>query len=159
MGCRFLLQGIFLTHGLLHIRLLSPRDFPGKNNGLSSHFLFQGIFPTQASSSCLLLAGRFFTIVLSGPQISVSEKIFFSHIVQLPIAQDKNSFYSDKIILYSLLLTGLSDRALSKFFLVFFVSVALLRAFFHRKLKFCLLASSPFCLSSGATSMCSPLLI
>ena len=28
-------------------RLLCPWDFPGKNTGVSCHFLFQGIFPTQ----------------------------------------------------------------------------------------------------------------
>ena len=38
-------------------RLLRPRDFPGKDTGVSSHFLLQGIFLTQASPA---LAGRFF---------------------------------------------------------------------------------------------------
>ena len=32
-------------------RLLCPWGFPGKNTGVGSHFLFQGILPTQ----CLLL--------------------------------------------------------------------------------------------------------
>ena len=31
-----------------------PWDFPGKNTGVAWHFLFQGIFPTQGSKSCLL---------------------------------------------------------------------------------------------------------
>ena len=35
-------------------RLLCPWDFPGKNIGVGCHFLFQGIFPTQGSNSCLL---------------------------------------------------------------------------------------------------------
>ena len=35
------------THGLQPTRLLSPWDFPGKNTGVSCHFLPQGIFPTQ----------------------------------------------------------------------------------------------------------------
>ena len=34
---------------------------PGKNTGVSSHFLLQGIFPTQGSDPWLLLAGRLFT--------------------------------------------------------------------------------------------------
>ena len=34
-------------HGLLPARLLCPWDFPGKNTGVSCHFLLQGIFPTQ----------------------------------------------------------------------------------------------------------------
>ena len=34
-------------HGLEPTRLLCPWDFPGKNTGVGSHFLLQGIFPTQ----------------------------------------------------------------------------------------------------------------
>ena len=35
-------------------RLLSSWDFPGKNIGVSCHFLLQGIFPTQGLDMCLL---------------------------------------------------------------------------------------------------------
>ena len=38
-------------------RLLCPWDFPGKNTGVGCHFLLQGIFATQGSSThlpCLL---------------------------------------------------------------------------------------------------------
>ena len=35
-------------------RLLCPWDFPGKNIGISCHFLFQGNFQTQRSNSSLL---------------------------------------------------------------------------------------------------------
>ena len=31
-----------------------PRDFPGKNTGVSYHFLLQGIFPTQGLNPRLL---------------------------------------------------------------------------------------------------------
>ena len=34
-------------HGLLHAKLLCPWDFPGKNTGVSCHFLLQGIFLTR----------------------------------------------------------------------------------------------------------------
>ena len=34
-------------HGLEPARLLCPWDSPGKNTGMGSHFLLQGIFPTQ----------------------------------------------------------------------------------------------------------------
>ena len=34
-------------HGLYPTRLLCPWDFPGKNTGVGSHFLLQGIFPTE----------------------------------------------------------------------------------------------------------------
>ena len=46
-------------HGLS--RLLCPWGFPGKNTGVSSHSLLQGIFPTQGSNLGLLLC-RFFSI-------------------------------------------------------------------------------------------------
>ena len=35
-------------------RLLCPWNFPGKNTGVSSHVLLQGIFPTQGSNPGLL---------------------------------------------------------------------------------------------------------
>ena len=34
-------------------RLLCPWNSPGKNTGAGSHFLLQGIIPTQGSNSCL----------------------------------------------------------------------------------------------------------
>ena len=37
-------------NGLQSTRLLYPWDFPGKNTGVGSHFLLQGIFPTQGSN-------------------------------------------------------------------------------------------------------------
>ena len=37
-------------HGLWPTRLLCPWDFPGKNTGVGSHFLLQGIFSTQGSN-------------------------------------------------------------------------------------------------------------
>ena len=41
-------------HGLQCTKLLCPWNFPGKNIGVSCHFLLQGIFPTQESNPCLL---------------------------------------------------------------------------------------------------------
>ena len=35
---------------------------PGKNSGVGSHSLFQGIFLTQGSNPCLLHSGIFFTV-------------------------------------------------------------------------------------------------
>ena len=40
--------------GLWPTRLLCPRDFPGKNTGVSCQSLLQGIFLTQGSNLCLL---------------------------------------------------------------------------------------------------------
>ena len=42
-----------------------PWNYPGKNTGVSSHFLLQGIFPTQGSNLCLL----------HGRQISLRKRI------------------------------------------------------------------------------------
>ena len=41
-------------HGLWPTRLLCPWDSPGKNIGVGSHSLLQGIFPTQGSNLGLL---------------------------------------------------------------------------------------------------------
>ena len=49
-SCLSLLQ----PHGLQHTRLLCPWDFPGKNTGVSCHFLLQGVFLTQGLNLCLL---------------------------------------------------------------------------------------------------------
>ena len=40
--------------GLQPARLLCPRDFPGRNTGVGSLSLLQGIFPTQGSNPGLL---------------------------------------------------------------------------------------------------------
>ena len=37
-------------HELWPTRLLQRSDFPGKNTGVSCHFLFLGLFPTQGSN-------------------------------------------------------------------------------------------------------------
>ena len=41
-------------HGLKPTKSLRPWDSPGKNAGVSCHFLLQGIFPTQGLNLCLL---------------------------------------------------------------------------------------------------------
>ena len=41
-------------HGLYPTRLLCPWDFPGKNTGMGSYSLLQGIFLTQGSNPSLL---------------------------------------------------------------------------------------------------------
>ena len=41
-------------HRLYPARLLCQWDSPGKNRGVDSHSLLQGIFPTQGSNPCLL---------------------------------------------------------------------------------------------------------
>ena len=41
-------------HELQPARLLCPWDFPGKDTGVDTHFLLQGIFPTQELKLALL---------------------------------------------------------------------------------------------------------
>ena len=48
-------------HGLKHTSLLCPYDSPGKNTGVGSHSLLQGIFPTGDQTHISCTAGRFFT--------------------------------------------------------------------------------------------------
>ena len=43
-----------LSHGLRPTRLLCPWNSPGKNTGVGSHSLLQGIFPTHKSNLHLL---------------------------------------------------------------------------------------------------------
>ena len=48
---------LYLTlrpHGLYPARFLCPSDSPGKNTGVGSHTLLQGIFLTQGSNLGLL---------------------------------------------------------------------------------------------------------
>ena len=42
-------------HGLYPSRLLCPWDVPGKKTGAGTHFLLQGVFPSQGSNLRLLL--------------------------------------------------------------------------------------------------------
>ena len=48
-------------HRLQTARLLCPGNSPGKNTGVGSHFLIQGVFVTQESSLRVLYCSRFFT--------------------------------------------------------------------------------------------------
>ena len=57
-------------HGLKAPKLLCPRNFPGKNSGVGSHFLLQGIFLIQVS----WIAGGFFTIWATWSPCSYTER-------------------------------------------------------------------------------------
>ena len=48
------LSNLFQSHGLQSVRLLYPWDSLGKNTGMISHSLLQGIFLTQGSNPGLL---------------------------------------------------------------------------------------------------------
>ena len=53
---------ILWPHGLWPARLFCPWNSPGKNTGVGSHSLLQGIFLTQGSNLGICVAGRFFTV-------------------------------------------------------------------------------------------------
>ena len=53
--CCLVMSDSLRPHGLSSARFLCPWDFPGKNTGVDSHFLLQGISLTQWSNLCLLL--------------------------------------------------------------------------------------------------------
>ena len=54
-------------HGLYPTRLLCPWNFPGKNTGVSCHFLLQGDLPDPGTEPMSLatstVAGRFLTLL------------------------------------------------------------------------------------------------
>ena len=57
-----------VTPWIVAHQALCPRDFPGENTWMDSHFLLQMIFLTQGSNPCLLhvsrIAGTFFTTIV-----------------------------------------------------------------------------------------------
>ena len=50
MLSRSVVSNALQPNGLYPTRLLCPWNFPGKSTGVGSHFLLQGIFPTQGSN-------------------------------------------------------------------------------------------------------------
>ena len=70
-------------HGLQTPRLLCPWDSPGKNTGVGSHALLQGICPTRGLDPRLLFfytVGRFFTTEPSGKPIVLFYFIIYMEI-------------------------------------------------------------------------------
>ena len=79
------------SHGLQLTRLLCPWDFPGKDTGVSCHFLLQGIFPTQGLNPGLLHCRQIlywlsytgspglFKLVIKISMAHWSQKILHSH--------------------------------------------------------------------------------
>ena len=64
-------------HGLYSVRILCPRNSPGKNTGVGCHFLLQGIFPTHV---CWVpaLASRFFTTEPPGKALASTDLFIVS---------------------------------------------------------------------------------
>ena len=68
-------------HELWPARLHDPWNYPGKNTGVGSHFLLQGIFPSQGSNPRLLHC-RQILYCLSHQIISYDPAILFLAICQ-----------------------------------------------------------------------------
>ena len=64
-------------------RLLCPWDFPGKNIGVGSHSLHEGILPAQDQTWVFCIAGRFFTTVPPGKPKELY-KIYSSSLGEFP---------------------------------------------------------------------------
>ena len=76
------------SHGLQSTRLLCPWDPPGKNTGVSCHFLLQGIIPTQGSTLCLwhLLNQQADSLSLSYLGSQGKELLFITQSREMPAA-------------------------------------------------------------------------
>ena len=72
-------------HGLQPTRFLCSWAFPGKNTGVSCHFLLQGIFLTQELNLHLCTVGRFFTTDPLGKLFAKRNAILVTHPVIQPI--------------------------------------------------------------------------
>ena len=65
------------SHGLKPTRLLYPWNSPGKNSGMGSCSLLQGIFQIQGSTPVSHIAGRFFSSGSPGqPHIDIYQGYF-----------------------------------------------------------------------------------
>ena len=122
-------------HGLSSARLLCPWDSSGKNTGVSCHFLFQEIFPTQGSNQgllCLLYwQADFFNHWATWEALSIKElktealQCFFKYLFQLhkistfSLARSTFSFFCWSIFSSAAFLVFLP-----KSFLCFFLSSA-----------------------------------
>ena len=54
---------LFTSWATRATRVLCPWNFPGKNTGVGSHFLLQGIVSTQGSNWVSCIAGGFFPVI------------------------------------------------------------------------------------------------
>ena len=66
------LSNSFWPHGLEPTKLLFPWNFPGKNNRIGCHFLFQGILPAQGSKLHLLSLLHWKADSLSSAQLAAA---------------------------------------------------------------------------------------
>ena len=67
-----------LPHGLQTSRLLCPWNSPGKNTGVSCHFLLQGVFPNQGLKLGLLRCRQMLFHMSYVLQLNCSELISLS---------------------------------------------------------------------------------
>ena len=81
--------------------LFCPWDSPGKNTGVSCHFLLQGIFLTRGLNLRLLRCRWFFTAELPGKHINkynIIRKLGMIHWYSSSILLRFNQFYMDSFV-------------------------------------------------------------
>ena len=74
---RLVVSDSLWPHGLEPTRLLCPWNSPGKNSGVSCHFLLQGTFPTQGSNPGHPHCNRLFTNWATREALSVDVQARF----------------------------------------------------------------------------------
>ena len=99
-------------YGLQPTRLLCPWDSPGKNTGVGSHFLLQGIFLTQGSNLGLLYCRQILPCLSHQGRPEKLEAAFFGswpfppsskHIISISAFAIASTFFSDLWLLWAYL--------------------------------------------------------
>ena len=99
-------------YGLQPTRLLCPWDSPGKNTGVGSHFLLQGIFLTQGSNLGLLYCRQSLPCLSHQGRPEKLEAAFFGswpfppsskHIISISAFAIASTFFSDLWLLWAYL--------------------------------------------------------
>ena len=84
--------------------LLCPWKSPGKNTGVGSYFILQGIFPTQRLNPCLLC------LLQWQAKLIIKELLWLSHLIQFPrgfqMPQQKLCRWQFRVELEEVLLCG-----------------------------------------------------
>ena len=88
-------------HGLQPIRFLCPWGFPGKNTGVGSHSLLQGIFPMQGSNPGSCTPGRFFTVWASLKPVQSQSREAGVFLSTVWIWQDSKNLQGFSFVFYS----------------------------------------------------------
>ena len=101
-------------HGLWPTRLLCPWDSPGQSTGAGSHFLLQGIFPTQGSNLRLLHCMQILYHLICNCVYFCGERIHSFINIQIGTRPKRESFSQRKAKRNAIPSQGLRRSALSE---------------------------------------------